>query len=397
MLRTAQSAIIEAAKTLGYSQEKIDELLKLNAAHEFVIEHSSGNSYTAFRMQHSNARGPYKGGVRFHPEVDYDEVQALATLMTMKTAAVNIPLGGGKGGVIVNPKELSEAEIEEIARKYVRGLLDNIGPHTDVPAPDVNTNGQTMDWMVDEYSKLTGDTTRASFTGKSLAMGGSEGRIAATGRGGYIVLDELLEDEADNDLTIAVQGIGNVGEYFLKTVAEKRPNWKVVALSNSKATIVKRDGFDVVDTLEQISKAKDIKDVEDCDEQLDRDAILTQKCDVLVLAALGGAVTADNADTLQTRYILELANGPVDESATKLLGETVVVPDIVANAGGVIVSYLEWQQNISGEHWSEEKVFEKLDDTLAAATKEMKHTAKERKVSLKQAAFINALERLNES
>lgn len=397
MLKTAQSAIIEAAKTLGYSQEKIDELLKLNAAHEFVIEHSNGNSYTAFRMQHSNTRGPYKGGIRFHPEVDYDEVQALATLMTMKTAAVNIQLGGGKGGVIVNPKELNEAEIEEIARKYVRGLLDNIGPHTDVPAPDVNTSGQTMDWMVDEYSKLTGDTTRASFTGKSLAMGGSEGRVAATGRGGYIVLDELLEDEADNDLTIAVQGIGNVGEYFLKTVAEKRPNWKIVALSNSKATIVKRDGFDVVDVMEQISKARDIKDVEGCDEQLDRDAILTQECDVLVLAALGGAVTADNADTLQTRYILELANGPVDESATELLRETIVVPDIIANAGGVIVSYLEWQQNISGEHWSEEKVFEKLDDTLAAATKEMKHTAKERKVSLKQAAFINALERLNKS
>jgi glutamate dehydrogenase/leucine dehydrogenase len=238
MLKTAQQLITQAAQKLGLDESSIAALLATDAEHQFEIELDSGKKLHAYRVQHNNKLGPYKGGIRFHPDVDLDEARALATLMSLKTAAVGLPLGGGKGGVAVNPNDFTEKELEEISRKYVQGLHKFIGPDKDVPAPDVNTNSTIIDWMVDEYQNITGDTSRASFTGKSIKNGGSLGRDAATGRGGVIALSELLEYDgiSDKQLTFAVQGYGNVGSYFA-VLAESYPNWRFVAASDSASTI----------------------------------------------------------------------------------------------------------------------------------------------------------------
>lgn len=400
MLKTAHEEIKKAAKKLGLPTQEIDELLNIDHAHQFKIKLQSGKEFEAFRLQHSNTRGPYKGGVRFHPDVDFDEVRALATLMSFKTAAVDIPMGGGKGGVVVNPKNLSKAELEELSREYVRGLMENIGPHNDVPAPDVNTNGEIIDWMVDEYSILTGDTTKASFTGKTIANGGSKGRLQATGYGGYLVVNEILQQlgRADEELTFAVQGLGNVGEYFVRSVIEKRPKWKFIAVSDSSATIKNVDGLNAKTFLAFKEGGGRLKDYEVEDsEVLGRDDIIASKCDVLVLAALGGAVRADNQSEVQAGMILELANGPVSSDAAASLTDRGidVIPDIVANAGGVIVSYLEWRQNLADEAWEENDVLQKLEDIIVPATREMVSTCKEMNVNYKTAAFINAIKRLN--
>lgn len=228
MLRTAQDLVKRAGQKAGLSESEIDTLLEVDAEHQFEIELDSGKKFTGYRVQHKNKLGPYKGGIRYHHLVHLEEVRALATLMSLKTAAVGLPLGGGKGGIVVNPRELTEAELEELTRKYVRHLHPHIGPTKDVPAPDVNTNAAIMDWMVDEYESLTGDTTHASFTGKSLGNGGSLGRDAATGRGGVIALAEILKIRGSHKepLKIAIQGFGNAGSFFAKVAAEDHPHWQ---------------------------------------------------------------------------------------------------------------------------------------------------------------------------
>jgi len=398
MLDSAQNNIRKTAKRLGLSEQQIEQLLKPEAIHEFEIALKNGAKHNAFRIQHSSARGPYKGGIRFHPEVDKDEVQALATLMSFKTAVVNIPMGGGKGGVEVNPKELDNDEIEEISRKFVQGLEPHIGPKKDVPAPDVNTNSQIIDWMVDEYSKLTGDKTKASFTGKSLGNGGSEGRSAATGRGGVIVLKTLLElEEADKDeeITYSVQGFGNVGSYFAEVAAKDHPNWKMVAATDSSGGIYDEDGIDVEDLAAWKKDGNRLADFVSGD-KISNDDLYDLKVDVMVFAALGGAVNEDNHHKINTKYILELANGPVESDVEEFLEEkgATIVPDILANAGGVIVSFLEWKQNLDNAHWTEEKVNKKLEDYLVVATKDIVTRAKQDSTTLKDAAFAVAIERI---
>lgn len=401
MLKTATDTITRAAKTVDLPDEKLNKLLELEAAHEFFIEMDNGDKLQAFRMQHNSNRGPYKGGVRFHPEVDYDEVRALATLMTFKTSAVNLPLGGGKGGVVVNPKNLSKEELEEVSRKFVRGLVDHIGPHKDVPAPDVNTNAQIIDWMVDEYARLTDDSTKASFTGKSIDNGGSEGRTAATGYGGFLVLDEVMKHNSmsDNELKISIQGLGNVGQYFARSVVKYRPNWKIVAVSDSSGMIYKESGLDIESILKLKEEGKPCVECGESDPDIevrDRDQIALTAVDVFVPAAMGGVITYQNQNDIDVKYILELANGPVSAAAEEALFNkgVQVIPDIIANAGGVIVSYLEWQQNIDNEHWSEETVYEKMKDYLLPATEKMLKTAEKKKISYKEAAFVAAIENL---
>ena len=399
MLKTAQETIRQAGKKLKLSYEQTESLLSVEKEHTFTITMDNGEEYKAFRMQHSSKRGPYKGGIRFHPDVDLDEVKALASLMSIKCAAVDIPLGGGKGGVVVNPKELNKTQIEELSRKYVRGLVDHIGPHTDVPAPDVNTNAQIIDWMVDEYSQLTGDTTRASFTGKSIANGGSEGRTAATGRGGFLVFNEIIEQlgRGDEELTIAVQGLGNVGEYFVRTVMKERPNWKFIAVSDSSATIINPDGLEPRSFLALKEGGGRLVDYEDDNVKVrSSDSIISTECDVLVLAALEGVVTEENNHAVAADFILELANGPVSSSAIMPLEKSGVqiIPDVVANAGGVIVSYLEWQQNIDNESWTEGVVHAKLKDILLPATRDMLQRSRSSNINMKTAAYMNAVERI---
>ncbi len=397
MLKTAHAHIQKTGEKLGLKAEEIAKLLEVEAAHEFEIVLENGKKFKAFRMQHSSARGPYKGGIRFHPEVNRDEVQALATLMSFKTAAVNLPLGGGKGGVVVDPKELNEAELEELARKYVQHLEEHIGPQKDVPAPDVNTNPKIIDWMVQEYAALTGDTTNATFTGKSIAHGGSEGRDAATGRGGVIVLRTLreLEDLADTPLTYAVQGYGNVGSFFGEVAEHDHPNWKLVAATDSRGGVYDTNGFSAQKLSAWKAKGESLKDFTQ-GTAITNEELLALDVDVLILAALGGAVDAENQAEVKAKYIIELANGPVDSSAEESLQErgVVVVPDILANAGGVTVSYLEWLQNLAEEHWDLATVNEKLEGYLVPATKDIFERAKVDCSNLKEAAFAVATERL---
>lgn len=397
MLKTAQEHIKKTGNRLGLRAEQIEKLLEVEAAHEFEILLENGKKFKAYRMQHSSARGPFKGGIRFHPDVDKDEVQALATLMSFKTAAVDLPLGGGKGGVVVDPKDLTESELEEVARKYVQHLQEYIGPHKDVPAPDVNTNPKIIDWMVQEYAALTGDTTNATFTGKSIAHGGSEGRDAATGRGGVIVLRTLreLEQLADKPLTYAVQGYGNVGSFFAEVAEATHPSWKLVAATDSRGGVYDESGFSATDLSKWKTAGKSLSAFEQ-GRVITNEEFLSLNVDVLILAALGGAVDSENQHDVQARYILELANGPVDSSAEQALSDrgVIIVPDILANAGGVIVSYLEWVQNLDGEHWELARVNESLEKYLTTATKDIFARADADNTNLKEAAFAVATERL---
>ena len=394
MLDHAHDMITRAADGLKLDQEQTNGLLKLDHLHKATITTDTA-TYEAFRFQHSDKRGPYKGGIRFHPQVNEDEVKALATLMSIKSAAVDIPMGGGKGGVVIDAKNTDIAELEAVAREFVREFHEHIGPNQDVPAPDVNTDSRIIDWMVDEYEQLTGDTTKASFTGKSLENGGSEGRTAATGRGGMIALREYCEARglATNGLRVAVQGIGNVGFYFAQ-LAQKELGVRIVAVSNSSSTLYKADGFDFADMEFSRGVADDLKQV--ADTVSSPDEILSADADVLVLAALEDAVNGDNQSDIHARTVLELANGPLDTAALDGLESRGihVVPDVIANAGGVIVSYLEWKQNMEGEHWSEQQVNAELERIMAAAMQSALGRVEHDVVSLKDAAFRIALERL---
>jgi glutamate dehydrogenase/leucine dehydrogenase len=399
MLKTAHAFIEAASDKLKLSETETKQLLETDTDHIFAITLENGQTFDAYRVQHKNILGPYKGGIRFHPEVNLDEVRALATLMSFKTAAVGLPLGGGKGGVAVDPRKLTPTEVEEVARKYAHYLAPHIGPHTDVPAPDVNTNGQIIDWMVDEYEKVTGDTTKASFTGKTLGNGGSEGREAATGRGGVIALRELLklQGKSDEPLTVAVQGFGNVGTFFATVAADEQPQWKLVAASDSSAMLKNEDGLDAAALA--LFKEQNGRFAHYEDETIAKGEIqdiLTAEVDVLVLAALGDEITEANMKDVKAKYIVELANGPVNYAAHKYLTQhgVTIVSDIIANAGGVIVSYLEWQQNLAGEHWSEAKVNQQLDEYMTRAMKAVYEVAEREGLPLKEAAFTVAVERL---
>lgn len=397
MLDSTHKLIERVARKIGLSNHDVEYLMKIDKEHIFTITLDSGQKHEAYRVQHNNKRGPYKGGIRFHPGVDLDEVRALATLMSMKTAAVGLPLGGGKGGISVNPRELDDKQLEELARKYVQYLHPHIGPDKDVPAPDVNTNPKVIDWMVDEYATLTGDTTKASFTGKSLEAGGSLGRDAATGRGGVLALKTVLEHRklAGKPLTYAIQGFGNVGLFFGTIAEELLPDLQLVAVTDSSGGVSSAFGLEVQElaaykkTGAKLSAYKGDDTVAISNEQL-----LAEEVDILVLAALGDVINQDNVGAVHARFVLELANGPVSDEADLELTKrgVVVVPDILANAGGVIVSYLEWLQNRSGEHWTEDEVNDKLLGYLVPAVKGSLKLADARKLTLKEAALAKAMQ-----
>ena len=393
MLLSVQNLIAQSAQRLHLSKTDIQQLLVPDVVHEFTITLTNGKSFKAFRSQHSNVRGPYKGGIRFHPDVTKDEVMALSVLMSLKTALVGIPLGGGKGGVAVDPRQLSSQELEELSRMYVRALAEHIGPLQDIPAPDVQTNAQVIDWMVDEYALITGDTSRASFTGKSIEKGGSKGREEATGRGGYVVAKTVLAAHGIDNVTYALQGLGNVGSYFASAAHTYEPTWRFVAAADSKSAI-QHDAI-AIESLLAYKKAHHTIDSYPSANAITNADLLTLPCTMLVLAALGGVITADNATAVQSHYIIELANGPVNNNALETLERNgvQVVPDILANAGGVVVSYYEWLQNTRAERWSHDKVIRELDATMLNATQAVLDYAQRNNVSLKQAALDVAISR----
>lgn len=389
MLATAQAGVREAALALGFDEAAIERFLQAQREHIFEVS-AGGRTYPAYRVQHNNKLGPYKGGIRFHPDVTLDEVRALATLMTMKTAAVGLPLGGGKGGVAVDPKALGEAELEELSRDYARKLAPYVGSDKDVPAPDVNTGAKIMDWMVEEFEKTVGYRDPGSFTGKSIERGGSEGRAAATGRGGVLVLGEYLASQGllDRPLTVALQGYGNASYFFATILAERHPNLRLIAIANSKHTWLQPEGIDASTVTNPATL--------DSATILPSGAITSVDADILALGALENALHEGNAAGVRARIMVELANGPVtSEAETVLLGAgKVILPGIVANAGGVIVSCLEWQQNRKDEHWTEEVVNRNLESILVPATQAMLARATDRSISHKRAAFELALTRL---
>lgn len=351
-------------------------------------------TFIGYRIQHDNARGPMKGGLRYHPEVDLDEVRSLASLMTWKTAVVDIPYGGAKGGISCDPKQLSQDELRRLTHRFVDQIHDIIGPNLDIPAPDVNTNAQVMAWIMDRYSKYHGHSP-AVVTGKPLDLYGSAGREAATGRGVMIVTREALAHRGEElaGKTVAIQGFGNVGSWAARLLHAEGA--KIVAVSDVRGGIHAGDGIDLPALLAHLAETGSVVDLPGS-EPLSNDELLALDCDVLIPAALGGVFTADNASAVRARLIVEGANGPTEPEADLIFRERgiEVVPDIFANAGGVTVSYFEWVQNIQQFKWDEERVNRELEGILVQADRSLRRVAEDRGVALRTAAFIVAIGRV---
>ncbi len=351
--------------------------------------------FNGFRIQHSSALGPFKGGVRYHPNVDLDEVQALSFWMTFKCAVANIPYGGAKGGITVNPKNLSQGELERLSRAYIRKIANMIGPDKDIPAPDVYTNAQIMAWFMDEYSRIIGSNQLAVVTGKPVELGGSLGRDTATAQGGFYVLEKMLGNLKikKSETTITIQGFGNAGMNFAR-IANKF-KYKVIAVSDSRGGIYNEKGLDIEKVIIHKELSGTVQNFPGA-KNIDNEEILTLKTKVLVPAALEGVINAKNAGLIKAEVVLELANGPINMEAGEILSkkEKVVIPDILANSGGVIVSYFEWVQNISHHYWSAEKVQAELIEKIIPATNKVWETASKYKVNLRTAAYIVAIEKL---
>lgn len=361
------------------------------------MDDSSIQVFEGYRVQYNNARGPYKGGIRFHQDTDINEVKALAFWMTLKCAVVNIPMGGGKGGITVNPKKLSKNELERLSRGWIRLMTPNIGPKVDVPAPDVNTTPEIMAWMVDEYRKITGDTTNAVITGKPIAIGGSEGRGPATGLGGFYVFDVIKKKlNLPESCNIVIQGFGNVGGNAAEILTNH--GHKIIAISDSKGAILKEDGIDIKELNEYKKNNGQIIDFPGS-KNITNDELLEIECDVLIPAALENQITDKNAQNIKTKLIVELANGPTTPEADDILfaRQIPVVPDILANAGGVTVSTFEWEQNLKKEHWAEIDIFQKLKKIMEEETETIWNKSKELNTDIRRAAFIVALERIEKA
>nr|MDD3720105.1 Glu/Leu/Phe/Val dehydrogenase [Candidatus Gracilibacteria bacterium] len=352
-------------------------------------------TFVGYRAQHNDARGPFKGGIRFHQDVTKEEVKALSLWMTFKCAVADLPLGGGKGGIIVDPKELSEGELERLSRGYVRELYKYIGPEQDVPAPDVNTNPKIMAWMMDEYSYLVGKYSPGSFTGKPVTAGGSLGRGNATAQGGLYVLQEILKVEGDTlkGKKIIIQGAGNAGLIMARLLVKEGS--LIIGIADSKGAIYNKDGLDVKE-IEKLKKDKLSVVYYEGAEQLADKALLEQECDILIPAALENQITKDNARDIKAKYILELANGPITTEADHILFEkgVIVIPDILANSGGVTVSYFEMVQNNMNYYWSEAEVNAKLYDKITKATLDVYGASKNHETFLRAGAYIIAMKRV---
>jgi glutamate dehydrogenase/leucine dehydrogenase len=401
----AKELIVEAANRIKMEPWIREALLmthrELHVSFPVEMDDGSIEIFNGYRVQHNHMRGPFKGGLRYHYNVNLDEIRALATWMTIKTAVVDIPMGGGKGGVICNPKDMSEQELERMTRAFIRRILPIIGPGMDIAAPDVYTNAKVMSWIVDEYSRCTGKKELAVVTGKPLDMGGSEGREEATGLGGLYVLQEILKEglikgfKSLKGKNIVVQGFGNVGATFAKLAFDEGA--KVIAVSDSKGAIHNMDGLDIDHV---IKHKKDRGSVTDCSggNNTTNEDILQTECDILVPAALENVITMENAHKINAKIILELGNGPIAHGADNLLHKRgiLVVPDVLANAGGVTVSYFEWKQNLKKERWTKKEVYEKLEKIMKVNTKLVFKKARENKVRPRLGAYILALQRIGE-
>lgn len=356
--------------------------------------------FHGYRVQHSNAKGPYKGGIRFHPQVDLNEVKALAFWMTIKCAVVDVPFGGGKGGITVNPKELSRAETEKLSRGYVRAIAIEIGPTKDIPAPDIYTNPQIMAWMMDEYSRLKGENTFGVVTGKPIELGGSPGRDTATAQGGFYSFETFHKQVADNpnvqNVTISVQGFGNAGYHFARIAAEA--GCVVVAVSDSQGGIHDPSGLDIHKVHKHKEETGSVLNFPNATNILNEE-IITLDTTLFVPAALENVIDKENANNIKAKYILELANGLITVKASQILhdNDIIIIPDVLANAGGVIVSYFEWVQNIRSYSWDEDKVQRRLKIKMAQATEAVWNYSNKYRTDMRTASYILAIERLGKN
>lgn len=365
-------------------------------------------TFVGYRVQHNTARGPAKGGIRYHPNVCLDEVKSLAFWMSIKTATVDIPFGGGKGGIACNPKELSQGELERLTRGYAAAIAKFIGPNVDIPAPDVGTNAQIMGWFADEYYKIAGKYEPGIITSKPLCIWGSVGRTAATGRGGFFVTLEAAKtfNLKLKGARVSIQGYGNVAQPIAQYLHEME--CKIVAVSDSTGGIYNPEGIHPQKLLQHKEKARTVKDFPGSKEIGTADP-LTVDCDILIPAALENQITKNNADAIKAKLIVELANGPTTVEADKILQEkeVIVIPDVLANAGGVVVSHFEWVQNRMGYYWTDEEVNEKLGLIMTKAFKEVYQTAKQHNldisfttkqpINLRTAAYVTAVKKIVEA
>jgi len=355
--------------------------------------------FTGFRSQHNDSRGPYKGGIRYHPQVTIDEVKALSMWMTWKCAIADIPYGGGKGGIICNPKEMSDGELERMTRRYAYGISDIIGPHTDIPAPDVYTGGKEMSWIMDTYSALKGNFVQPEvITGKPLAIGGSLGRNEATGRGLSFTVREAAK-KLKIDLataTVAVQGFGNAGQFAAQIIEEQGA--KIVAASDSQGSVYNKNGIQVGALRKHKEKNGSVKGFPGT-KSIDNDELLETECTILIPAALENQITKRNAGKISAKIVAEAANGPTTPEADEILfkNEILVIPDILANGGGVTVSYFEWLQNLRREYWSEEEVNIRLDKNITKAFADVYDLHKKYHVNMRKASTALGVSRVVEA
>lgn len=393
----------EAAAHLSIDPDVIE---KLKYARETTkvrlmirMDDGSRKSFLAWRCRYDDTRGPTKGGIRFHPDSTADEVETLAFWMTFKCAVMNLPYGGGKGAVQVDPRKLSKAELERLSRAYIQAFARIIGPDRDIPAPDVYTNSMVMGWMADEYAQIVGQAVPAVITGKPIALGGSLGRGDATARGGYYLVRHLAEELGLDGLRIAVQGFGNAGQHIASLFAAD--GHKIVAVSDSQGAVKAQGGLNVARLIEAKDKGQSVASTagQDGHEILSANALVGVGCDLLVPAALENMIDETNAGSIKAKLVLELANGPVTPEADRILAKNgvVVLPDILANAGGVTVSYFEWVQNRQGFYWSVEQIHERLREIMEREGRAIWNLSRDKDVTIRTAAYVHALGRLAEA
>lgn len=391
----------KAAGVMGISEEdyltfKYPER-ELKVALPVRMDDGSLKVFEGFRIQHSTLRGPAKGGVRYHQNVNVDEVRALSAWMTFKCAVAAIPYGGGKGGIVCRPREMSKGELERLTRTYIDKISAIISPNTDIPAPDVGTNAQTMDWMVDEYSKLKGESVYGIVTGKSIEIGGSKGRNEATGRGVCFVTLEMMKkyNMKPEDCKIVIQGMGNVGSISAKLLAQEGA--KIIAVSDVSCAIYNENGLDIAGIYKYLDSGKNLLDgyTGDC-KRITNAELLELPCDILIPAALENQITAENADRIKAKIVIEAANGPTSVEADEILNKkgVKVLPDILSNSGGVIVSYFEWVQNLQNFYWEEDDVNTKLKRQIVGAFNDVFDAREKYDCTFRVAAYIVALNRL---
>lgn len=401
LVTSTQEIMKEALHKLGFDDgmyELVKEPLRfLEIRIPVRMDDGTVKTFKCYRAQHNQAVGPTKGGIRFHPDVNVEEVKALSMWMTMKCGITNLPFGGGKGGVICDPREMSNLELERLSRGYVKAISQFVGPASDIPAPDVYTNPQIMSWMMDEYSKINRSNAFAFITGKPLSLGGSQGRNRATALGAVITIEEAAKHRNINieGSRVAIQGFGNAGSFIAKILHDKGA--KIVAISESRGALYNPDGLDIEHLLalkEQHGRVTPL-----FEDVIPNEKLFELDCDILIPAALSNQITETNAHLIQAKIVAEAANGPTTQEATKILTQrdVLIIPDVLASAGGVTVSYFEWVQNNQGYYWSEEEIITKLEEKMVEAFNKIYDLAENRKMDMRLAAYVVGLKRTAEA